>query len=124
MNQEDAEETIINQERAELERWCKGDPLEYSGNAADDITYFDHITKTRLDGIAAVKDHFGQFKGKVDVSKSKMVNPQDRVDGEVVWPRPGTWTDRAPLRRVAGQTVKIRFVMRIFFRSVLASDGG
>ena len=41
-----------------------------------------------------------------------MANLQDRVHGEVVWPRPGTWTDRAPLRRVAGQTVKIRFVLR------------
>ena len=36
----------------------------------------------------------------------------DEIDGEVVWPRPGTRTDRAPLQRVAGQVVKIRFVMR------------
>ncbi|MDA1313228.1 MAG: hypothetical protein O2968_07835 [Acidobacteria bacterium] len=36
----------------------------------------------------------------------------DEIDGEVVWPRPGTRTDRTPLRNVTGQVVKIRFVMR------------
>ena len=83
MNQENAEETVIALERAVLERWCKGDPFGYSENAAADITYFDHITKTRVDGIAAVKGHLGQFEGKVDVASSKMPNPKVRLHGNI-----------------------------------------
>ena len=36
----------------------------------------------------------------------------DEIDGEVAWPRPGTRTDRQPLKRVAEQAVRLRFVMR------------
>ena len=36
----------------------------------------------------------------------------DEIDGEVAWPRPGTRTDRQPLKRVAAQAVRLRFVMR------------
>ena len=83
MNQEDAQETVISLERAALERWSKGDPFGYSENAADDITYFDHFTKTRRDGIGAVKDHLGQFEGTVDVPQSKMIDPKVRVHGDL-----------------------------------------
>lgn len=36
----------------------------------------------------------------------------DEIDGEVAWPRPGTRTDRQPLKRIAAQAVRLRFVMR------------
>ncbi len=83
MNQESAQETIIALERAIQERWCKGDPFGYSEKAADDITYFDHLTQARVDGIAALKDHLRQFEGKVDVPKCEMLNPHVRLQGDL-----------------------------------------
>ena len=82
-DQQDTRETILALESAALERWSKGDPHGFSENAADHITYFDHLTQTRRDGIAAVKEHLARFEGNVDVPKSRMVNPGVRVYGDL-----------------------------------------
>jgi hypothetical protein len=44
-------ETIINFERAALDRWGKGDPGGYIEIMAPDVTYFDPTTKARADGL-------------------------------------------------------------------------
>ena len=83
MKQENAQETILALERAALERWSKTDPFGYLKFYADDVVYFDHLTETRLDGIAAVKDHFRQFEGKVNVPRSEMPNPKVQLYGNI-----------------------------------------
>jgi hypothetical protein len=40
-----AEESILAQERAGLDRWSAGDPVGYAHSAADDVTYFDDIAR-------------------------------------------------------------------------------
>jgi hypothetical protein len=74
MSPDRVEESIVALERAALDRWCKGDPYGFVDNALDDVTYFDHVTKDRVDGIAALREHVTQFVGKVDVPRYEMPN--------------------------------------------------
>ena len=66
-------------------------------------------------GAGSIRIEFQNEKGHALPGFSLEESPVlygDEIDGEVVWPRPDTRTDRMPLRRITGQTVKIRFVMR------------
>ena len=83
MTPDRVEETIVALERAALDRWCKGDPHGFVDDALNDVTYFDHVTKERIDGIGALKEHMRQFVGKVDVPRYEMPNAKVRVDGNM-----------------------------------------
>ena len=83
MNPETIEETIIRLERATLDRWCKGDPSGFIENAAADVTYFDHVTETRIDGIVALKEHLHQFVDKIDVPRYEMPNVKVGSYGDI-----------------------------------------
>jgi uncharacterized protein (TIGR02246 family) len=77
-------ETILALERAAMERYNKGDvdgPLEIY---AEDVTYFDPITETRLDGHATVAQYFRAFfEGKLDIPRYEIPNPQVIVSGDI-----------------------------------------
>ena len=47
------------------------------------MTYYDHVTRTRIDGIAALKDHARQFVDKVDVPRYDMPEPPGPADGNI-----------------------------------------
>lgn len=81
MSPDEVEDVIVGLERAALDRWCKGDPYGFVDNALDDVTYFDHVTKDRVDGIAALKDHARQFVGTVEVPRYEMPNVRLRREG-------------------------------------------
>ncbi len=81
MTTEDAASTIITLERAVLDRWSKGDPHGFVENAAADVTWFDHTTKSRVDGRAALEGHVQQFVDQIDVPHYEMPNVQVRVYG-------------------------------------------
>ena len=83
MNEAETRETLIAMERAALELWSKGDPSGYLKHTADDVTYFDHLAKARIDGAEELSQHCRQFEGTVDVPQWKMVNPQVRQEGDV-----------------------------------------
>lgn len=83
MNHENVQETIIALEREALTRWCKGDPFGFSDGAADDVSYFDHISEARVDGIAALKQHLRQFEGKVNVPRFEMPNARVRLHNDM-----------------------------------------
>ena len=83
MNPENAQQTILALERAALERWCKGDPFGLSDIAADDVTYFDHISEARVDGIEALKQHLRQYEGKVNVPRFEMPNAMVRLHDNI-----------------------------------------
>ena len=84
MSPDEVAEAILALERAALDRWCKGDPYGFVENALDNVTYFDHVTKDRIDGIAALKEHVRQFVGKVDVPRYEMPNTKVRLEGNMV----------------------------------------
>ena len=82
-------------------------PVIFSGNRM----YLNYATS----GAGSIRIEFQNEKGQALPGFSLEESPVlygDEIDGEVVWPRPDTRTDRMPLRRITGQTVKIRFVMR------------
>jgi ketosteroid isomerase-like protein len=76
-------EKIIALEKGALERWNKGDPLGYLEIYAEDITYFDEETKTRLDGYTAMKELLEPIKGKIHKASFEMTTPKVQLRGDV-----------------------------------------
>ena len=70
-------ETILSLERAINERWNKGDVDGALEMYSDDVSYFDPLTATRLDGRKAVEPYFRQFfEGKLNILRNEFPNPQ------------------------------------------------
>ena len=83
-SQEEIEEIILSLESNALNSWSKGDPIGYSENFADDVTYFDDIgAQTRLDGIEEVKKYFLSLKGKIPSHNYEIKDYKVQVYGVV-----------------------------------------
>lgn len=67
---------IIKRERAALDRWGKGDPGGFLELYATDITYFDPVTATRIDGHQAMVNYYRPWIGKIEIPRYEMLNPQ------------------------------------------------
>lgn len=77
--------TILELERAALERWNRGDVEGCVELYADDVTYFDPIAERRLDGLPAVSEYFRAFfAGKLDITRYEILNAQVIADGNLV----------------------------------------
>jgi ketosteroid isomerase-like protein len=77
-------ETILSLERGALDRWNNGDIEAQLKFYADDVTYFDPLTATRLDGWQALAEYFRTFwAGKVRIARSELLNPQVISDGNL-----------------------------------------
>jgi ketosteroid isomerase-like protein len=74
---------ILMLERRALDRWGKGEPGGFLELYAPDITYFDPVTATRIDGHQAMIDYYRPWIGKIQVSRYEMLNPQVVVDGHL-----------------------------------------
>jgi len=83
MSDTNVEKSILELERAVLNRWCKGDPHGFTDNAVDDVTYFDHLSRRRVDGLRALKEHLRHFEGAVDVPRYEMPNARVMSSGNV-----------------------------------------
>ena len=76
--------TILSLERAAMDRWNKGDVEGCLEMYAEDVTYFDPITATRIDGWSAVAEYFRTlWAGKVRIPRYEIVNPQLVTDGNL-----------------------------------------
>lgn len=77
-------ETILSLERSALDCWNKGDIEGQLRYYAEDVTYFDPITATRLDGWQAVAEYFRTcWAGKVRIARCEILNPQVITDGNL-----------------------------------------
>ena len=74
---------ILTLERNALDRWGNGDPGGFLGVYASDISYFDPVTATRIDGHAAMEDYYRPWAGKIDIPRYEMLDPQVTVDGNM-----------------------------------------
>jgi ketosteroid isomerase-like protein len=83
MNQDHEAAKIIALERASLERWGRGDPSGYLELSSPDVTYFDHQTERRLDGIEALTKLYEACRGAIRIDSSEMPNPHVRFCGEI-----------------------------------------
>jgi ketosteroid isomerase-like protein len=72
---------ILMLERGALDRWGKGDPGGFLEVYAPDITYFDPVTATRIDGHEAMVNYYRPWFGKIQISRYEILNPQVVVDG-------------------------------------------
>ena len=74
-------ERIIMLERGALDRWGKGDPGGFLDLYSTDITYFDPLTATRIDGHQEMVNYYGPWVGKIKITRYEMLNPQVVVEG-------------------------------------------
>ena len=74
---------IVMLERSALDRWGKGDPGGFLELYAGDITYFDPVTATRIDGHQAMVDYYAPWAGEVDIARYDMLNPEVVVEGHM-----------------------------------------
>jgi ketosteroid isomerase-like protein len=75
--------TIIQMERAAMERWARGDPDGFLDLSAADVSYFDPFTERRLDGIGALRSLYEQFRGKIGIDRFEMIDPRIQVACDV-----------------------------------------
>lgn len=70
-------ETIIALDRKSNDRWNKGDVNGALDIYSDDVSYFDPLTETRLDGRKVVEAYFRQFyAGKVNILRNEFCDTQ------------------------------------------------
>src|SRR5438045_9347513 len=74
---------ILMLERAVLDRWGKGDPGGFLELYAADITYFDPVTSTRIDGHQAMANYYRPWAGKIQIARYEMLNPHVVVGGNM-----------------------------------------
>jgi ketosteroid isomerase-like protein len=84
MADETAEEVILTQERAALDRWSAGDLVGYVQDGAPDLTYFDDIgAQALVDGLDAVKDYLKTLEGQIPVHRYEVEDPKVQLYGDV-----------------------------------------
>lgn len=69
-------ETIIELEKAALDKWNGGDPSGYLNLSAEDVTYFDPATEQCIEGLENLKKYYKPMEGQINVSKYEMLNPK------------------------------------------------
>lgn len=74
---------IVMLERAALDRWGNGDPNGFLELYAPDISYFDPVTTTRIDGHEAMVNYYRPWIGEIHIDRYEMLNPQVVVDGNM-----------------------------------------
>lgn len=76
--------TIINLERAALDRWGNGDPSGFLEICAPDVVYFDPGQETRIDGLEALGKYYEAIRGKVSIDRFELLNPLVQQAGDAV----------------------------------------
>ena len=74
---------VINLERTALDRWGQGDPSGFLEICAPDVVYFDPFLKRRIDGLAALTEHYEGIRGKIRIDRYELLNPLVQGDGNL-----------------------------------------
>lgn len=74
-------ETIISMERASQDLFANGDPSGIFNISAEEITYFDDVTKKRLNGFEEFKEHYTPVIGKRILDSYEMIDPKVQIHG-------------------------------------------
>jgi len=78
----DVAQQIIALEEDALRRWCAGDPSGFLEISADEIVYFDPFLPRRIDGLSALRAHYGPLRGSISAANFELINPRVQVIGE------------------------------------------
>jgi ketosteroid isomerase-like protein len=76
-------ETIINMERAAMDRWSKGDPDGFLEISDPEVVYFDPFLEKRLNGIDARRTLYDSFRGQFHLDHYDLIDPKVRVSGDM-----------------------------------------
>lgn len=74
---------ILMLERAALDRWGAGDPGGFLDLCATDVTYFDPLTESRIDGKDAMAEYYRPWVGQINIPRHEMRNPQVVVGADL-----------------------------------------
>ncbi len=74
--------TIIELERAALDRWGKGNPSGFLEICAPDVVYFDPSLDRRIDGLEALARYYEPVRGKIFFDRFELLNPLVQVIGD------------------------------------------
>ncbi|HEY0961249.1 MAG TPA: nuclear transport factor 2 family protein [Pseudomonadales bacterium] len=69
------DDPILQLERKALDRWVEGGGIG-SEHYADDVTYFDPLTRARIDGLQALSVYHESSQGQGDITRYELTNPQ------------------------------------------------
>lgn len=69
------DDPILQLERKTLDRWVEGGGID-SEFYADDVTFFDPLTRARIDGLQALSVYAESSQVKGDISRYELTNPQ------------------------------------------------
>jgi hypothetical protein len=83
VNVESIKSIILAKENATLDRWYNGDPMGFSDNSWEDVTYFDPSLTRRVDSIDAFREFLTPIIGKVHIPSHKFDKPLVRVFGDI-----------------------------------------
>jgi hypothetical protein len=79
---ENAEEDILAQERAGLDRWAAGEAVGYAHSAAEDVTYFDDIAAAdRIEGLDAWRSYLEALE--IPPHSYELIDPKVQVYGDI-----------------------------------------
>ena len=84
MTKADAEKiaaTVLQMERAALDRWCQGDPSGFLEITAPEVVYFDPDQPRRVNGIEALSLLFQSMQGRGRVDRYDLIDPTIQVSG-------------------------------------------
>ena len=76
-------DAIIALEKGALDRWGKGDPAGYYEIMAEEETYFDPLTASRIDGLSALRQYIAPFTGKIAIERVEMIDPKVQRVGDL-----------------------------------------
>lgn len=69
------DDPILQLERKALDRWVAGNWID-SEHYAEDVTYFDPLTRARIDGLQALSVYDESSQGQGEISRYELTNPQ------------------------------------------------
>lgn len=79
-------EELVARERAALDRWIRLDPDGYLEIQAQEVTYFDPFTESRVDGLDTMRQRLEPMKkAKLPFTNPRyeMINPKVQLHGDI-----------------------------------------
>ena len=68
--------TLVEMETAALRRWGAGDPDGFLEICDPDVTYFDPLTETRLNGRTELAEYYAGVRGQIHIDRFELIDPR------------------------------------------------
>lgn len=75
--------SLINLEKAAMEKWAQGNPDGFLSISAPDVVYFDPYTDQRLNGLDQLKAWYEKCRGQIHLDHYEMINTLVQASGNM-----------------------------------------